>query len=104
MLDHFYYILYYNLQMLFAMNEFLELESCLLAAIDNLISKGSKRPQHADELRAWIHSNSKKIGTEAKRLMTRYLVDVTSDPVWYEKFSSAGYRPDQVENWKKYTV
>lgn len=86
------------------MNEFLELESCLLAAIDNCISKTSKRPQNSDELSTWIHNNSKKIGTEAKRLMTRYLLDVTSDPVWYEKFYSAGYRPDQVQIWKKYAV
>ncbi len=86
------------------MNEFLELESCLLAAMEHLFSKTSKRPQNEGELTAWMHKNSKKVGTEAKRLMTRYIIDMTSDPVWYEKFSSAGYRPDQVQDWKKYAV
>jgi len=82
------------------MNEFLELESCLLAAIDNCISKTPKRPQNSNELREWIQKNSKKIGIEAKRLMTRYLIYVTSEPVWYEKFSSAGYSPEHVKYWK----
>lgn len=86
------------------MNTFLELETCLIAAIDNLLPKTSKRPKNEDELREWMHKNSKKIGTEAKRLATRYLIDVTSDPTWYEKFSSPGYAPEQVQDWKKYVV
>jgi len=86
------------------MNEFLELDTCLLASMEHLFSKASKRPQNEDELREWIHKNSKKIGIEAKRLMTRYIIDVTSDPVWYENLSSPGFAPEHVHHWKKYLV
>jgi len=86
------------------MNTFLELDTCLIAAIDNLMTKTSKRPENENELRDWIHNNSKKIGIEAKRLMTRYIIDVTADPIWYENTSSPGYRPEHVQYWKKYVI
>lgn len=84
------------------MNTFLQLETCYITAIDTLMQQASKRPNTGDEFDRWIHNNSKKIGTEAKRLMTRYIVDVTSDPAWHKKFACQDFCVKDVESWKKY--
>lgn len=89
-----------------SMNLFLDFETCLIVAIDTVLCSTLKKPNNEEEFKTWMQHNSKKIGTEAKRLATRYILDITSDNVWYENFYSnePKYSVESIQNWKKYVL